>query len=295
MKFGKVLQPELVDFSLPNTHFDTLKLLPRYAEKQPLAVSVGCAKWNRSDLKGFYPRGTKDELIYYASQFNSIELNATFYRQFPAAQFEKWKHKTPKGFKFFPKLTQEISHWKRLEGVTDAVNHYLDCVLHLEEKLGTIFLQLHGNFGPKNFSRMENFVKSWPKEIKLAIECRHTEWFTNTQIAKEFYALLEENNMANVLVDSAGRRDIMHMRLTNNEAFIRFVGTNHASDYSRLDDWVMRLKEWVDLGLTHIHFFVHQNVEVASPLLAAYFIDKLNKTLGTSLKIPNKEEQQNLF
>ena len=86
----------------------------------------------------------------------------------------------------------------------------------------------------------------------------------------------------------------MHMRLTNNEAFIRYVGANHLSDYSRLDDWVIRLKEWVDLGLEKIHFFIHQNLEVESPLLATYFIKKLNKELGVNLKIPNEENNQQM-
>jgi uncharacterized protein YecE (DUF72 family) len=295
MKFGKVEQPELVDFSFPDTHQDTIKLLSNLDKNKPLSVYVGCAKWNKADLKGFYPRGTKDELVYYSSQFNSIELNATFYRQFPPEQFEKWKNKTPDGFKFFPKLTQEISHWKRLQGVADPVNYYLDAATRLEEKLGTIFLQLHANFGPKNFDRLQNFVESWPKDIPLTVECRHTDWFTDETVSNEFYNLLESNGVSNTLVDTAGRRDMMHMRLTNNEAFIRYVGANHESDYQRLDDWVIRLQEWVDLGLRNIHFFVHQNLEVESPLLAAYFIKKLNSTLGTSLKIPNEEEQQSLF
>jgi len=288
MKFGKVLHPELVDFTLPETHKDTFRVLSKLKKEKPLSIYVGCAKWNKADLKGFYPKGTKDELKYYSSQFNSIELNATFYRQFSGEQFKKWKEKTPIGFKFFPKLTQEISHWKRLEAVADIVNIYLDNVLYLEEKLGTIFLQLHSNFDPKNFNKLVDFVESWPKEVLLSIECRHTDWFTDTLVSKDFYQLLESNNISNSLVDTAGRRDMVHMRLTNNEAFIRFVGANHLSDYKRLDDWVIRLKDWVSKGLTNIHFFVHQNVELESPLLATYFIKNLNKALETTLKIPNR-------
>lgn len=295
MKFGKVPSPEIIDFTFPETHPDTVKLLSGFDKKQELSVYVGCAKWNKADLKGFYPRGTKDELVYYSSQFNSIELNATFYRLFSPEQFEKWRDKTPEGFKFFPKLTQEISHWKRLEGVADVINYYLDAATKLEEKLGTIFLQLHANFSPKNFDRLEKFVKGWPKEIPLTVECRHTDWFTDETIAAAFFQLLENYNVSNTIVDTAGRRDMMHMRLTNNEAFIRYVGANHVSDYARLDDWVERLSEWVTLGLRNIHFFVHQNLEVESPLLAAYFIENLNKKLGISLKIPNQESQQTLF
>ncbi|GFD83573.1 hypothetical protein KUL118_64350 [Tenacibaculum sp. KUL118] len=294
MKFGKVAQPELIDFTLPETHPKTIELLNSYEKSGTPNVYVGCAKWNKADLKGFYPRGTKDELEYYSKQFNSIELNATFYRQFPAAQFEKWKAKTPENFKFFPKLGQEISHWKRLQGVQDAVNVYLDNASHLQEKLGTIFLQLHANFGNKNFERLQNFVVSWAKGIPLAIEVRHPDWFEDTVVFEEFTQLFEEHNIANVLVDTAGRRDMMHMRLTNNEAFVRYVGANHPSDYTRLDDWVVRLKEWNDLGLENIHFFIHQNLEVESPLLAAYFIKKLNKELGVDLKIPNEENNQQM-
>ncbi len=286
MKFGRVEHPEIIDFTLPQDHVDTKAVLSNYKNDNTPEVYVGCAKWNRQDLKGFYPRGTKDELVYYASQFNSIELNATFYRFFPPEQFEKWYDKTPANFKFFPKLNQEISHWKRLNEVKQSVENYLYAASNLKEKLGTIFLQMHSNFAPKDINRVIAFAEFWPKGIPLAVEFRHTNWYNEATIAEELYHVLEENNIANVLVDTAGRRDLMHMRLTNNEAFIRYVGANHESDYKRLDDWVIRLKEWVSLGLEKVHFFVHQNLEVASPLLSVHFIKKINTELGVDLVIP---------
>ena len=118
------------------------------------------------------------------------------------------------------------------------------------------------------------------------MEFRHTDWFNDAAVANELYQLLEENNISNTLVDTAGRRDIMHMRLTNNEAFIRYVGANHPSDYGRLDDWVHKLVAWKAQGLKNIHFFIHQNIELESPLLSAYFIKNLNKKLGCNLIIP---------
>ena len=290
MKFGKVEHPEIIDFTLPKTHKDTLSLLSTFDKVEKPSIFVGCAKWNRADLKGFYPRGTKDELVYYSSKFNSIELNATFYRQFPAEQFTKWYHKTPENFKFFPKLGQEISHWKRLKGVEEVVDTYIYNSANLKEKLGTIFLQLHTNFGPKSFDDLQHFVENWQKGIPLAVEVRHKDWFTDKAVAKDYFDLLEQHNIANVLVDTAGRRDMLHMRLTNNEAFVRYVGANHKTDYDRLDDWVLRLKEWNELGLQNIHFFIHQNLEVESPLLAAYFIKKVNTEFGLGLKIPNEDK-----
>jgi len=87
------------------------------------------------------------------------------------------------------------------------------------------------------------------------------------------------------LVGTAGRRDIMHMRLTNNEAFVRFVGANHKSDYHRLEEWVDRLWEWHTLGLNNIHFFIHQNMELESPLLSAFFIRKINEKFRINLNV----------
>lgn len=297
MKFGSVDNPESIDFSIPSDHKDTARVLSKYKDDNVPEIFVGCAKWNRTDLKGFYPRGTKDELVHYATQFNSIELNATFYRIFPPEQFAAWYDKTPENFKFFPKLNQEISHWKRLNDVKAIVENYLYNASNLKEKLGTIFLQMHSNFAPKDFDRVINFVESWPKEIALAVEFRHTNWYNDEIVANELFDLLETNQISNVIVDTAGRRDLMHMRLTNSTAFIRYVGANHETDYTRLDDWVDRLKQWQEQGIKEIDFFVHQNIEKASPLLSAYFIEKLNSALGCNLKIPvmGNQTQSSLF
>ena len=295
MKFGSVDNPEIIDFTLPQDHPKTKTVLNKYKDDNIPDVYIGCAKWNRADLKGFYPRGTKDELVYYASQFNAIELNATFYRIFPPEQFTTWYKKAPEGFKFFPKLNQEISHWKRLNGIKEVVEHYLYSAINLKEKLGTIFLQLHNNFSPKDFNRVVQFVEAWPKELPLAIEFRHTDWYNDSSVAKDLYQLLEQNNISNVIVDTAGRRDLLHMRLTNATAFVRYVGANHPSDYIRLDDWVTRLKTWKEEGIKEVDFFIHQNIEKESPLLSAYFIKKINEQLGYTLKIPNEQAQQTLL
>ena len=299
MKFGKVDNPQDIDFTLPADHPATAKVLS--ANQSPLqTVSVGCAKWNKSDLKGFYPRGTKDELEYYSNQFNSIELNATFYNLYKEDQILKWKEKTPGDFKFFPKLPRYVSHLKRLsEGYEEYLDDYLVGIQAFGDQLGMLFLQLHDNFGPKkdNFDRLKHFIDRFPHDLPLAIELRHTDWFNDKKIEEEIYQLFEDNNITNIIVDSAGRRDIMHMRLTTPTAFVRYVGANHESDYTRLDDWITRIVEWKKQGLKNLYFFIHQNLEKESPLLAASFIDKLNKAIGTDIKIPARPdgEQVGLF
>jgi len=291
MKFGKVDNPDDFEFVLPKDHVGTKKILGNKALKKT-NMFVGCAKWNKKDLKGFYPRGTKDELTYYATQFNSIELNATFYRIFPSSTVEKWYQKSGDDFKFFPKVPQIISQFRRLQNCTDEQGAYLDSIAHLKEKLGMIFLQMHPNFAPKSFEVLQKFIENWPKGFPLAVELRHTDWF-NTDVAKDLYALFEKHKISNIIVDTAGRRDLLHMKLTSKDAFIRYNGANHKSDYTRLDDWVNRIEIWIKQGLKNLYFFVHQNHEQASPLLSKYFIEQLNARLSVKLKVPNLPNKGN--
>lgn len=287
MKFGQVEDPGIVDFSLPPTHPDTYTLLEKSGNNtEAFEISVGCAKWNKQDLKGFYPRGTKDELSYYSTQFNSIELNATFYNSPDKEQVDAWKNKVPKGFKFFPKIPNTVSHFRRLVNSKEPTEAFCDSISFFEDKLGMVFLQMHDNFKPSQFDRLKEYVESFPKGIPLAIEVRNEEWFADKDASEKYFTLLEKEKVANVVVDTAGRRDLLHMRLTTPQAFVRYVGANHESDYARLDQWVDRIKEWRDKGLESLYFFVHQNVEKESPLLSAYFIEKLNKVFHLDLKLP---------
>ncbi|HPZ24629.1 MAG TPA: DUF72 domain-containing protein [Kaistella sp.] len=294
MKFGQVEDPSQIDFTLPKDHPRTAEILKKNT-KGLEDISIGCAKWNKTDLKGFYPKGTKDELTYYATQFNSIELNATFYGMPSAEQVQTWKEKTPKDFKFFPKITNTVSHFRRLLNITDVVTQFATAVLNFDEKLGMVFLQLHDNFKPKDYERLEKFIKDWPKEIPLAIELRNNEWFSDEEVFEKTMKLFEEKNITNIIVDTAGRRDMLHMRLTTTSAFIRYVGANAESDYARLDDWLQRLTDWKKLGLQNLYFFVHQNLEKASPLLSAHFIEQMNKVWGTEIHVPVMADAKTLF
>lgn len=286
MKFGKVEHPGEVDFRLPPTHSQTLEVLARYKKSLFEDVRIGCAKWNKKDLKNFYPKGTKDELNFYSTQFNSIELNASFYRMFPAEQFETWRDKAATDFKFFPKVPRIISHIKRLNETERLVDDFITNLLPLKEKLGMVFLQMREDFGPKNMERLEAFFKHWPKEIPLAAEFRHPDWYVDEKASDDLNSLLRTYSITHILTDSAGRRDLLHMRLTTDTAFIRYNGANHKTDYYRLDDWLERIAEWHELGLKKSYFFVHQNIEEASPLLSAYFIENFNMKFNTKMHIP---------
>lgn len=292
MQFGKVSNPEEIDFTLPKDNTGTKKLLNNCKDEAPFEVYVGCAKWNKADLKGFYPRDTKDELAYYSTQFNSIELNATFYNMPKVQQVITWREKSQDGFKFFPKLTNSITHYKRLLNVQDTLEVYCDAISHFEDKLGMAFMQLHDNFSPKEFDKLKQVLTHFPVGIPLAVEVRNEAWFADKKIWDAYTSLLEELKITNIIVDTAGRRDMLHMHLTTPAAFIRYVGANHSSDSIRLDDWVKRIKKWRKEGLQRLYFFIHQNVEAESPLLAAHFIKELNAALKLSLNIPALADNQ---
>jgi uncharacterized protein YecE (DUF72 family) len=288
MKFGQVEDPSAVDFTIPPDHPDTKRILAKSKAKD-MAIYVGCAKWNSKDLKGFYPKEikAKDELYYYSTQFNCIELNATFYKRYWESTYTAWRDGVVDGFKYFPKFNQGVTHYSRLKEVDEKCEQFAENIVFLKEKLGMPFLQMHDNFGPGAFDRVEDFFTNvWTYDIPIAAEFRKTEWHTNPDIAPRLYDMLEKAGITNILVDTAGRRDLMHMRLTTDTAFVRWVGANHQSDYPRLDEWVERIAKWKKAGLKNLYFFVHQNVEVESPLLSAYFIERLNKRIGTDLHVP---------
>lgn len=285
MKFGKVTDPYSVDAKLPPDHPQTLEVLGG-KPSEDFRISVGFPTWSKAKLPGFYPKGTKHELQYYSSQLNAIEFNASFYRIFKPEQFEKWREATPQDFKFYPKLVQNISHWRKLNDCEGLVDEYIHAVSKLEHKLGTIFLQTQETFTPNSLSNLEHFLFYWPKGYPLAIELRNPEWCTNELVVEQVNRLLIQKKVDNIITDALGRRNMVHMRLTTDRAFVRFTAGDYEGDNARLDDWVDRISNWKANGITEVGFFIHQNTEKENPMLANYFIDKLNATLGTELHIP---------
>jgi uncharacterized protein YecE (DUF72 family) len=155
------------------------------------------------------------------------------------------------------------------------------------ENLGTSFLQMPPNFAPKNITDIEKYLKSLPKDFKVVVEFRHPDWFKDTPAANDAFEMLNKLKAGTVITDAAGRRDCVHMRLTNPTAFIRFVGNSlHKTDFTRVDDWVKRIKKWMDAGLETIYFMMHMHDEKDSPELVTFAIKKLNKECGLDLKVP---------
>lgn len=292
MEFGKTSAEELsgIDFTLPPDSPATLRILSAQPKKERPRVFTGCAKWGRKDWIGkIYPAGTTeaDFLSLYARHFNSIELNATFYKIPSFKQAQEWKSKVGKGFLFSPKISNSISHIHRLKNTAERMSWFLKGIEGFGENLGAVFLMLHPNMGPKSLETIEAFLQSLPKEIRVFVELRHEGWFGSAEASEEVFKMLERNRCGTVITDVAGRRDCLHMRLATPEAFVRFVGNDlHPTDYTRVDEWIGRIKTWMDAGLQRVYFFMHQNEEVHSPVLARYAVQQFNKHCGTDLPVP---------
>lgn len=289
MKFGKVEDPSQIDFSLPETPKETIQFLNKYKSDENFEINIGYPKWSKADLKGFYPRGTKDELRYYSEEFNSVEFNGTFYRSPSKEQVLIWKNRTSDDFKFCPKFTNSISHYSRLNNTDEKVAAFVDSTVLFEEKLGMGFIQMPENFRPKAFDRLEGFLNRFPKGYPLAFEVRHEEWYNDDQTLNNYLKLLKKTNTTNIIVDTPGRRDMLNFQLTTPVAFIRFVSSTDVIDKLRLSEWVTKIKEWKEAGLKQVYFFVHQKIDPETPFLSTDFVKELNEQLGCKLPIAQKK------
>ncbi len=294
MDFGKLSDISRVDFRLPPTHPDTLPLLEQARTQAPVkpSVYVGMPVWvNKPWIGHYYPATMreKDSLLWYGKQFNTIELNSTHYHIPGPATIERWRQAVPQGFTFCPKFPQLISHEAQLSRSLDLSASFCEAIAGLEDKLGHSFLQLPPSFGPHQLKDLETFVQYVPESVPLHVELRHPDWFKDHVVSLELFEVLEKFRVGTVLTDVSGRRDVLHMRLTTPVAMVRFVGNAlHPTDYSRIDAWVERLRQWFEAGLQQLYFFVHEPDNITSPDLAIYLMEQLNQVCGFDLKPPKK-------
>lgn len=304
MEFGKLPDISKVDFGLPPDAPQTERLLASLPEEAgaPLFF-IGCTGWSMKEWVGrVYPKGTKakDYLKAYSHQFNTIELNTTHYRIPDEETIEKWYRESEADFRFCPKVPQSISHSQNLGLGTALIPSFCESILGLKEKLGCCFLQLPPYFDIRRLPVLEKFLKAFPPEIPLAIELRHESWFSNPQNGEAVFSLLEHHHIAPVITDVAGRRDVLHMRLTNGTAMVRFVGNGlHPTDFSRIDEWITRLAGWFRKGLREAYFFPHEPDNLLAPELAAYVLEKALQAIPQALTrgpklIEGKEQGQQM-
>lgn len=297
MKFGKVPETELdaVNFSLPPEPAGNKKVLGGIKSDRA-TIHIGCPQWGVPGWIGkIYPLKAKEKdfLANYVQHFNCIELNATHYKIYDQAAIAKWAEKANgDDFLFCPKMFQGVTHLGSLRGKEGTVADFLQGIKAFQQHLGPVFMQLSDSFGPNRKDELFSFQQTLPKEVTYFLEVRHPDWFAQEAVRKELFNTLYLQKIGAVITDTAGRRDCAHMYLTIPKAFVRFVANSlHKTDYTRLNDWVERIKNWLENGLQELYFMVHMPGELYSPELIVYFIDKLHATCGVQLEKPVFIEQ----
>jgi uncharacterized protein YecE (DUF72 family) len=208
------------------------------------SVRIGCSGWNYASWRHgvFYPERCPARLWleYYARSFDTVEVNATFYRLPTVKAVQGWVDQTPDDFVFTVKASRYLTHIKRLADLGPGLERFYERIEPLvrSPKLGPVLWQL-----PPTFKRDDDQLAAALARLppgRHAFEFRHESWF-----AGEILALLREHDVALVLADDARRR-FAGWQPTAACAFVRlhYGARGRRGNYSEteLDEWAARIE-----------------------------------------------------
>jgi uncharacterized protein YecE (DUF72 family) len=208
-------------------------------------VHVGCSGWNYRDWRGrLYPRKVPARrwLECYAQRFQTVEVNATFYRLASREAVEHWVEQTPEEFCFAIKASRYLTHVKRLSDVGQGIEKLYEPLAPLRDagRLGATLWQLPENFH-RDDDRLAGLLDALPAG-RHALEIRHPSW-----LAEDVFALLRANDVALVLGDHPERR-FESQRATTGWRYVRmhYGGRGRRGNYSEteLREWAERFHRW---------------------------------------------------
>ena len=232
-------------------------------------IRIGTSGWHYADWQGrFYPEKLPKNkwFEYYAQNFNTVEVNNTFYHQPKEQTFQNWCEQAPKKFLFTVKANRFITHIKRLKDPKEPLERFFKGVLLLNGNLGPVLYQLPPGF-QKDLDRLESFLKvlrnvilngaqrseeSLPplpvsspafgglRMTESVFEFRHKSWFS-----KDVYDLLREFNAGFCIHDMSGMK--VPRVITSDVIYVRFHGPTgrYQGNYSKsaLQDWACWIKD----------------------------------------------------
>jgi uncharacterized protein YecE (DUF72 family) len=222
-----------------------------------MALRVGTMGWSYGFWKGnFYPEklSSKEFLAYYAKEFNTVEVNSTFYRIPRRQSVLDWKEQTPEGFVFSLKFPQVITHVKMLENCQGETSVFLERVELLKEKLGSLLLQFPYAFGMEHVPLLRDFLQNLPKEHRYVVEVRNRKLLNDS-----FYSVLRDNNVVLAWVDSPFMPQISEV--TSDFIYVRWEGDRRRvkGTLGRMEvDRAEKIKLWAD----RIKPFLERQTEV---------------------------------
>jgi uncharacterized protein YecE (DUF72 family) len=206
-------------------------------------VRIGCSGWNYADWRGrVYPKGCPASrwLEHYATLFDTVEVNSTFYRLARRDAVARWVEQVPEGFVFAVKGSRYLTHMKRLTEMAPGVARFYERIEPLVESahMGPVLWQLPANFH-RDDERLASAIDTLPPG-RHTFEFRHPSWF-----AGDIYALLQERNVALTIGDDP-RRPFQTDEITADFSFVRYHyghrGRNGNYSERELDEQLRRLK-----------------------------------------------------
>ena len=229
-----------------------------------MRVLVGTSGYSYKEWKGtFYPEDlpAAKMLSFYAGQFDTVEINNTFYRMPDARTVERWGSEVPEGFVFVLKAPQRITHQKKLTDVADDLHFLYDTASVLGTKLGPVLFQLPP-FAKKDPEKLRDFIKRLPPHHRAAFEFRHASWFDD-----EIYSILRQHDAALCAADTDETEDSDAVLVpTASWGYLRLRRTEYAGE--GIAAWARRVaaQSWSDAFV----FFKHED-EGKGPVFAAQF------------------------
>lgn len=217
------------------------------------AIRIGTSGWEYDHWSGsFYPRGLPRDrwLEHYATVFDTVELNAPFYRLPQAGTFAVWARRVPTGFTFAVKASRYLTHLRRLREPREPLERLWSRARHLGSHLGPMLYQLPPRWRPDE-ERLRAFLAATPGTPQ-ALEFRDARWYRPSVLAA-----LVEANVALCLHDMPGSAPPAVP--VGPFVYVRFhgAGERYGGRYSsqRLSAWADRLSSWADAGLPSWTYF----------------------------------------
>lgn len=239
---------------------------------------IGCSGYHYDDWRGkFYDKTLpkKEWLSFYASKFNSLEINSSFYRLPEKKTLKKWYDETPEKFRFTVKGSQYITHSKKLKvdkDLKEGLQKLYDVASVFDNKLGCILWQLPGNLNYKK-DKLEKFCKELDPAFKNVLEFRDKSWFND-----EAMEILSENEVTYCSL-SAPDDLTEDIHQTSDYVYIRFHGKKEWYHYSyrkdQLEKWKRKIDELTD-NPKEVYAYFNNDVDANAPGDALKFADILN-------------------
>jgi uncharacterized protein YecE (DUF72 family) len=204
-------------------------------------------------------------LDFYATRFDTVEINNTFYRMPEARLLDKWATQVPENFTFVLKAPQRITHRQKLAGSEEDVRYLFEAASTLGARLGPVLFQLPP-FLKKDSERLRTFLGALPPKCPVAFEFRHDSWCDD-----EIYSILRERDAPICLSDTDDVIDPDVLVIpTASWGYLRLRRTEYSEE--ALADWARRVEKqpWREAYV----FFKHED-EARGPMFAERFRAKL--------------------